>query len=574
LTQCLTGYNFKAEVRGKRISKPQNPDLPKTYRPSSRGRKHPRPLMTYHHFNRFLDHYSGKLTPSERLIALYLSQAIREKTNLYSESVRRICQHLDLSEAGVKRSLKKLEEAGVFKVEKSYLATYARSYQLAVSCPETCLHLEDHNTKRELANLDLNTTRRIKLNPPSYQIEPPYIETLKEEEVIVYLEGEEELGLLVQILKEGLLDLSGQQLLEATETHPRQLARALVQITKKANLDSSKRKRTYLERIVKTTPQTLLKTLEETKALEIGKQLLAGSAERAFEIKEGKQPVRTNELPRAHTNKRLHLWLSKNGYSNLEESHYLERLAIDGKLTTDHLIVNDEVVKALNDNLYSFFKTNGSKGNWRDFFYLSANQEDLRPELRPRTEYWASQIGLLTDITPLLPELLRAEERPAYDLREAKLLELKVSWLEANPDKQIEDFRRSLEMGVFIKENPPVLDQDEFAQRYLDKINFVLGTIPDLSYSTGGQLYQEWLELNFTWQDDLNDVLEWIPARLEGHNSHLNKFEEAYKEVRTNASQLAILNALTDFGQRSKPAPSQYALAPDKYLRQELASYF
>jgi len=258
----------------------------------------------------------------------------------------------------------------------------------------------------------------------------------------------------------------------------------------------------------------------------------------------------------------------------LEESHYIERQAIAGELTPDHLIVNDEILKALNDNLYGFFKTTGTIKAWRDYFYLSANQEDLRPELRPRTHYWAAEIGFLTDITPLLPELLKAEERPAYDLREAKLLELKRSWLEANPDKQIEDFRRSLEMGVFIKENPPVLDKDEFAQRYLDKINFVLGTIPDLSYSTGGQLYQEWLELNFTWQDDLNDVLEWIPARLEGHNAHLAKFEEVYLEVRAKASQVAVLNVLTDFGQRSKPTPSQYAVAPDKYLRQELASYF
>jgi DNA-binding Lrp family transcriptional regulator len=529
--------------------------------------------MTYHHYNRLLDHYSGKLTPSERLIALYLSQAIREKTNLYSESVRRICQHLDLSEAGVKRSLKNLEEAGVFKVEKSYLATYARSYQLAVSCPEECLHLEDHNTKRELANLDLNATRRIKLNPPSYQIEPPYIETLKEEEEIVYLEGEEELGLLVQILKEGSLDLTGQQLLEATETHPRQLAKALVQITKKANLDSSKRKRTYLERIVKTTPQTLLKTLEETKALEIGKQLLTGSQERAFEIVNGKQRTKTNQLPRAHTNKRLHLWLAKNGYSNLEESHYIERQAIEGKLTPDHLIVNDEILKALNDNLYGFFKTTGTIKDWRDYFYLSASDEDLRPELRPRTQYWAAEIGFLTEISSVVPELITAEETPAYDLREAKLLELKRSWLEANPDKEIQDFRRSVEMGIFFKENPPVLSTEEFAKRYLAKINFVLGTIPDFSYFSGGQHYQAWLEESFTWEDDLRDVLDQIPARLEGHNAHLAKFEEAYLEVRAKASQVAVLNVLTDFGQRSKPAPSQYALSPDKYLRQELASF-
>lgn len=531
--------------------------------------------MTYHHYNRLLDHYSGKLTPSERLIALYLAQAIREKTNRYSESVRRLCNHLDLSEAGVKRSLKKLEEVGLFRVNKSYLSTYSRSYELAVSCPEDCLHLEDHNTKPELAQLAQNTTRRIKLNPLSYQIEPPYIENLKEEEEgLVSFEGEEELGLLVQILNEASLDLNTEQLLEATKKHPRTLAKALFSIATKAKLDTTKRKRTYFEQIVKKTPLTLLKTLEDTKALEVGRQLLSGSTERALDLAKGKDlTLQSNQLPRAHTWKRLNLWLKEMRYEDLNPKGYLAGLASNGKLEEKHLLIYEEIKKALVEYLKPI--NFGSRGqSWEAYLSLSGNEEDGRPELRVQLSNFdlLNQIGQLITLTP---DLLTAEELPTYELREAKLYDLKEEFLKQNSEENLTDFYRSEAMGKFLNTNPEAINAETKAQRFIDKINLALGAIADqVHYSKEGnnRSYQVWLENSFTWQEDLESVLDVIPARLEGHKPHLKKFEEAYIQVRAKLGHQIILGVLTDWGRsETPPSPSQYALSPDKYLLEKLA---
>lgn len=531
--------------------------------------------MTYHHYNRLLDHYSGKLTPSERLIALYLAQAIREKTNLYSESVRRICNHLDLSEAGVKRSLKTLEEAGIFRVNKSYLSTYARSYELAVSCPEDCLRLEDHNTKPELANLALNTTRRIKLNPLSYQIEPSYIKKLKEEEEgLVSFEGEEELGLLVQILKEVGSDPNTEQLLEATEKHPRTLAKALYSIAIKAELDTTKRKRSYFEKIVKRTPLTLIKTLEDTKALEVGRQLLSGSEERALDIAKGKDlPLRSNQLPRAHTWKRLNLWLKEMGYEDINPKGYLASLASNGKLEEKHLLIWEEINKALSEHLLQI--NFGSRGmGWEDYLSLSSNEEDGRPELRVLISHY-DLLNQMGQLIPLTPDLLTAEELPTYELREAKLYELKEEFLNQNSEEDLTNFYRSEAMGKFLIANPEAIDPETRAKRFIEKINLALGAIADqvhFSREGNNRSYQVWLEDSFTWQEDLESILAVIPARLEGHKPHLKKFEETYIQVRAKIDHQIILGVLTDWGRsETPPAPSQYALSPDKYLLEKLA---
>jgi len=524
--------------------------------------------MTFHHFNRFIDHNSTQLTPSELALALYICQLIRDKTNLYSASVRRISQHLGLSPAGVKRSLKGLEDKGIFKVSSSYLSTYAKSYELAIICPDNC-PFEDHLTKQELAKLAEITTRRIKHAEDRVQIDPPYIELKEEEDVLVSFEGEEELGLLVQVLKEGSLTEDGEKILEATQSHPRSLAKALVQIATKAKLDSPKRKRTYFEKIVKQTPLTLLKTFEDTKALEIGRQLLAGAEETAFKVAEGKPAKRGNQLPRAHSWKRLNLWLKEFGFKLEEESFYLTHLASEGLLEEKHLVINNEILKALDDNLLTI-NFGSKKASWRDYLQLHANEEDHRPELRAKQSYLLGELGRVINLTQ---DLLTAEELPAYELREAKLLELKAEFLKHHTASSLPDFYRSETMGKFLMEHPEPLDLQTKAQRFLDKVNLLLGTMAEQSYAYTHQengVYQSWLEQTFTWEDDLKEVLEVIPARLEGHNPHLKKFEEAYKEVRAKLAQNSILALLTDYGRSSIPEPNKYALTPDKYLLEKL----
>ena len=544
------------------------------------------PAMTYHHFNRFIDHNSTQLTPSELALALYVCQLIRDKTSLYSESVRRISNHIGLSEATIKRSLKGLEEKGVLKVESSYLSTYAKSYELIVFCPDNCPFIEDHNTKRELAKFGEIATRQLKHAEKGVQIDPPYIELKEEEDVLVSFEGEEELGLLVQLL----MDLpETEQLIEistATHTYPRTLAKVLFEITEKAGLDSSKRKRTYLKEVLQKTPLTLLKKIEDQKALEIGKQLLEGSADRAFTLASSNRDFYIGKATpsRSHEYKRLNTWITQQGFKIDNPNFYINYLATNGLLESKHLTIAEEVLEALKSTK-SPIKFNGID-NFEDYFSLGINTEDHSPELVPKTDTWLFHLDrVIEDTEALLPELLTAEELPAYELREIKLAQLKATWLEAHPEGTLSEFNRSLEKGNFTKENPMPITQAQYAKRLLEKINFFIGQLADYHYDKFGRnnSYQVWLNESFTYEDDLNLLLAYIPSRPEGHKKYLAKFAESYEKAIKEFTLIDIKHALyqklVEAGYDGRDLGStefqgtQYTPAPDKYLTQVLEDY-
>jgi len=545
--------------------------------------------MTFHHFNRFIDHNSTQLTPSELALALYVCQLVRDKTSFYSESVRRISNHIGLSEATIKRSLKGLEEKGVLKVETSYLSTYAKSYELLISCPDNCPFLEDHNTKRELAKFSEIATRQLKHAEKGVQFDPPYIELKEEEEVLVSFEGKEELGLLVQLLMDLPETTQLIEIREATKAFPRTLAKVLLEITEKAGLDSSKRKRSYLKEILEKTPLTLLKKIQDLKAFEIGKHILEGSGNRAFEMSTEAWIINAHKPPpnRSHDYKRLNTWITQQGFKTDSPNFYISYLATNGLLESRHLTIAEEVMSALRST-ESPIKFNGID-NFEDYFQLGINTQDNSPELVPKTDTWVHHIDrVIADTEALMPELLTAEELAIYELRETKLSELKTNWINAQPTSaeiSLVVFNRSLEKGKFDKENPMPITQVQYAKRLLEKINFFIGKLTDYRTDWFGRnnSYQVWLNESFTYEDDLNLLLAYIPSRPEGHKKYLSKFAESYENAIREHSLIDIKYALyqklielgydgRDVG-RSEFKGTQYTPAPDKYLTNVLDEY-
>ena len=523
--------------------------------------------MTFHHEHRFIAHKPAGLTTAEKLLSCYVSNRIVEKTGNYSISVRRLCEALELSPSTVKRSLKGLEEKQIFTSSKSPISTYARTFSMVLQCPLGCPDYEDHHTKRELAER-VNSSNRVKMNHLSGQNEPPYIDIEEEEDrESSTFEGQEELGLLVKIL-EGLKKPSkDQQLLkDLTVLQPKQLSKDLLQLVKSQSIDSTRRKKSYLEEVVANPSKKLLGIGEKAEALETAKDLLVNSPEDHLDKPQG--------YTAAHTPKRLEAFMEAINKTT-KVNPYLEDLATAKTLTEDHFEVS-EAVEAFMAEVFN--SSNLNADSFENQFVITAFPETLLPVITPIGDGWVNACINLPE--EVIKTLLETEtEYNQYEARARKLEALKVSYLEANPKPQPKQFERSLEMGRFILENPLPIDRAEISKRFLNNLNKEVCRIAlNARRKTKGLervTYKDYLDRSFSIKEDLLDVAYWIPARPEGHLVHLRKIEKEYLRLRSKLTHQEIVKCLNQNGNiTSGPEASQYAVSPEKYLAEKCLEKF
>ena len=109
--------------------------------------------MSYHHLNRFREHYAQKtLSVAARVIARDLASAIPKELGArpFGASRNYWADLSGLTHKTTDRALEELVTAGVFTVTKKGKRS-PRVFALAVECPEGCSRLEEHNTPQELA---------------------------------------------------------------------------------------------------------------------------------------------------------------------------------------------------------------------------------------------------------------------------------------------------------------------------------------------------------------------------------------------------------------------------------------
>lgn len=129
--------------------------------------------MSYHHHNRFREHYDQKtLSPSARILARDIANALDKDGRPFGASRDWWAKFAGLTHETTSRAIDELLTAGVFTATKKGKRS-ARVFALAVQCPANCSRLEEHNTPKELAAISRGVAEIAAPESPSSEVESP-----------------------------------------------------------------------------------------------------------------------------------------------------------------------------------------------------------------------------------------------------------------------------------------------------------------------------------------------------------------------------------------------------------------
>jgi hypothetical protein len=510
--------------------------------------------MTYHHLNRFKAHNKAKLTTAERLLAWHFSYETRSNRSYYSESLRRLEETLDLNPKTIRRALSGLVDKGLFeRIDKT--GTHAPIYSLLVPCPFNCEDLENHNTKQELEAIKpllLPNTPTLK----GIQT-PPYIEKREEEDissVSEIVEGSAELIFILEALKtlpslnEDQLTLKG-----FIELNPHAVAKAALEITSKAGLDTPKRVRTYLTKTAINSPQNLLAYAEATNASLEGTRRLTNATQptpSTLDL-EGLAPEATWERIKSFAAEALPsyapTYLARN---------YLEKKAQKGELTDLEINLASMFEEVITKQAFPFMKEAVAKADDGSIYFDL--DEDGVIQVKGFLQGWLQNANFI--YTP--------EEATSLSKRLTLLAEARLFFMDTRRGEEfsIVEFSMLPEVRA-IYDLYPDIDEHEKSRRFLDHFSNTLRSFAEtyLENFKADKDFNSWLNANFTLEDDFKKWLNFFPEREKGsHAKHAKKAYPSYVSARRSfcAGDLISLaqrywNTLTNL---------DYAKYPENFL--------
>ena len=488
--------------------------------------------MTYHHLNRFIAHTEVKLTPRERLVAWHLAYQTRSKTSTFSRAGRSLETDLVMDRRTIQKNLAYLIELGLFTREKGE-ARRADIYRLNISCPLGCEDLETHNTPRELKLISAALDEALESNTPeqSAKMSPQTSKGVanrkeeREEEdsssVQKVIEGSAELGFILEALATlKTLNADHLTLKGFIELNPSAIAKAALEITSKAGLDTPKRIRTYLSQTALNTPQNLLAYAEATKASLEGNRRLTNAPQPAPEDLEGLAPEATWERIKLFAAEALPSYAPTTLARN-----YLEKKAQKGELTDLEINLASMLEEAIIKSAFPFMKEAVAKAE-DGSIYLDLNSEG-ELEVYGWLQGWLQNVEWL--YTP--------EEKGLYNELNYALAVERKAWEEKNPDKDFSpsSFFMSPSVRQVMKLHPEPLTENEKAERFLDHFSNAFRSFGKkyLENNKADKDFNSWLNENFTLEDDFKKWLNFFPEREKGsHTKHAKKAYPAYISAR------------------------------------------
>lgn len=505
--------------------------------------------MTYHHLNRLISHSQAKLTARERLLAWHLAYQSRSKTNTFSRAGRSLELDLVMDRRTIQKNLAYLVELGLFTREKGQ-PRKADIYRLNISCPLGCEDLETHNTPLELklisAALDealvSNTPEQsARLSPQTSKVVANRKEEREEEDISSaqkVIEGSAELIFILEAL-ETLPSLNEDQLTLKgfIELNPHAVAKAALEITSRAGLDTPKRVRTYLSKTAINSPQNLLAYAEATNASLEGTRRLTNSTPRETNSVnlEGLEPEATFD--------RIKLFAAEvlPSYAPTQLARpYLLKKAQKGKLTALEIDLASIFEDTLRNKAFQFLRPDFAKSALEyGSIYFDLDKEG-------QLVVKGNLYGQLEQIEFLYtPE----EKKQLSELRFA-LQVVRSSWETENPEAEYShaSFFMLPEVRAVLKIYPEPLNEDQRVQRFLDYFTQTFRAHAEhyLETSKTDKDFSSWLKQNFTLEDDFNDWLPCFPERETGsHAKHAKKAYSAYVSARRsfNAEDLVMLGS-------------------------------
>jgi hypothetical protein len=445
--------------------------------------------------------------------------------------------------------LASLVDLGLFeRIDRT--GTYAPIYRLLVACPGNCFDLDQHNTKQELAAL--KTLGGTNTPPLSDKNTAPYIDQREEEDFsarIQFEEGSEELGFILKALEE-ITSLTPDQLTlkGLIELHPKALAKVALDLTKK--LDSPKRKKAYLAKITKDTPQNLLEGAETYLAGVEGSQRL---------LKDTWQPEQdlSNYTPET-TSQRVKQYAQEVAGLNPKGTlPWLMAQSSKGDLNLNKILLAQRLEEILEEA--------------RSWLPKHLQKETAPLTIHENKEGLIYLYGHLDGFSGL-PHLQTAEELRIYEERRSGLEKLLEAWNKANPnEKGSAKFWSEPEVIEFHQKHPEPLTLEQKQERFFAYFNKALNsTAKEFLAAQKENLEEEtfsfWLSKNFNAETDLKDLLSYLPERPEGHEANLKKALPAYLNARKTYSQIELIASAERYEVELIRKGSPYPLTPSKWL--------
>lgn len=510
--------------------------------------------MTYHHLNRFKAHASPKLTPRERLLAWHLCLEIRANSSKFSTADRTLEEELGYDRRTIQKNLAFLVDLGLFTREKGN-RRQAATYRLKVSCPLNCEDLESHNTKREIRFIEAKIAEALKHDTPEQSAKTPPqnskntadIETKREEEEGFISSYEK--GLVLGLIKQTLKALKPIDLTEPhytlkalTELNPNAITKRVFEIFADNKLDTWKRQAPYLKTTIERTPENLLTYAEQEALIQLGSEyspvsLLETKSEvepgtkSGYRIEHDYRRFRAfisetikNQAERKLENPPLNeLWdmASKRGsVAEALEGRYTwtickdatQVLAVNGKLTTFYVETLFEFEQVLLNTCHLF----GVKPN----FSILTKGQDPSDLSKAELGFMPFDISIFTNTD----FLLTAEELEQSNLREKEFEKAKQAFMvEQNLTQETFSLQKWFLSSTYKEINlkyPKPITNEEVIERWKSQISFLFAlqrqAICDNQPQVLGENYFEWLQKNYTWQDDYEDFRDAYPLRPEG----------------------------------------------------------
>ena len=466
--------------------------------------------MTYHDKNRLIAHTKElRLTATQLAVAKELADSLKLKNGTIQLPASYLAKQIGRTDKTTQLAIKALLELGIFTATRATSHT-ARTYELAISCPQGCLHLEAHNSPIRLKRLAIRAKEAQKLTGNSYPQETQLTGNLDQLTGNHYLTNrdididdiERQLSKCIGIAKELLNDLGEltpkqAKLKSWLVENPGSVEARIRELANKSQVrDLSK----WLLVIIENNTETLYRHLEQkTKTT---KQAL----------KEQKQTATIyKELP---------------GTTRLNKSR-LAKYCLDTaglKITpvsSKYLLKRGANLSSKDLELAKYFEAIANHPN------ISQIDPNQRLELDlVDGEITASYLDI--DGTSFSWELLTPQEIISWGILEASELELHLeaekleqelitSYLEANPGKSYHQARFELNTELqVIRDNYPRISPQEARKRYTQVFTQFLNAyyqgLPEQPITD----LNTWLNSNYT---QLNDYQELIAEHYPGNNT-------------------------------------------------------
>lgn len=474
--------------------------------------------MTYHDKNRLIAHTKElRLTATQLAVAKELADSLKLKNGTIQLPASYLAKQIGRTDKTTQLAIKALLELGIFTATRATSHT-ARTYELAISCPDSCLHLEAHNSPIRLKRLAIRAREAQKLTGNSYPQEAQLTGNLDQLTGNHYLTNrdididdiEQQLSKSIGIAKELLNDLveltpKQAKLKSWLDENPGSVEARIRELANKSQVrDLSK----WLLVIIENNTETLYRHLEQkTKTT---KQAL----------KEQKQTATIyKELP---------------GTTRLTKSR-LESYCLDTaglKITpvsSKYLLKRGAGISSKDLELAKYFE---AVANHPNISQIDPNQR-LELDLVDG-EITASYLD--TDGSNFSFELLTAHEIISWGILTASELELHLeaekleqellsSYLEANPDKSRPKALFELQPELqAIRAKYPRISPQEARKRYTQVFTQFLNAYYQGITEQPITDLNTWLNSNYT---QLNDYLELLAEHYPGNNTDNTWQEQA-----------------------------------------------